>query len=337
MKKTSKVIFAVLFLLTSSTAWAQSPRDQLSEMVGRLQKTENDNALRESIIKLATKIMPPPAIPEEARRAFVEGVTIVKSAKDSTSLRIAIEGFKGALKTAPWWSDAYYNLASTQELAGQFDEAEGSFKLFILASPDVNEAREALDRIYAIGAKRKIAVGETAAKKVKANLPVALVEKLQSEFGNRRFKSDELCWLTHGTDQRRCTESEAAEGRTWGFGLDGKPSREGTYTWMPMVDPTTNSIDLTKANISVSFRFVIGTTNRVILKFNSSNRDRFCGTFKGADGTDIEWYDCNTGSPIELRFGKTKYNEPMIEQISNCDASRLCARRRWVLEVWVME
>ncbi len=73
-------------------------------MVEQLQKTPNDNALREKIIKLGAEIKPAPAIPEEARRSFVEGVTIVKSAKEPSSQKLAIESFNEALKIAPWWA-----------------------------------------------------------------------------------------------------------------------------------------------------------------------------------------------------------------------------------------
>lgn len=46
------LIFGLLLL--TSTAYAQSPRDQLQQMVEQLQQSPNDNGLREKIIKLAT-------------------------------------------------------------------------------------------------------------------------------------------------------------------------------------------------------------------------------------------------------------------------------------------
>src|SRR5688572_14745946 len=122
MKCTSKlIIFAIAFLTLSASAHAQTPREQLQQMVEQLQKTPNDNALRERIIKLGAEIKPAPAIPEEARRSYVEGLTIVRLAKDSASQKLAIASFNEALKIAPWWGDAYHDLAVIQELIGQFD------------------------------------------------------------------------------------------------------------------------------------------------------------------------------------------------------------------------
>jgi hypothetical protein len=61
------------------------------------------------------------------------------------------------LKIAPWWGDAYYNLAVSQELAGQFDPAQESLRLYILTNPGEREAREAQDRIYSLNAKKRLA------------------------------------------------------------------------------------------------------------------------------------------------------------------------------------
>jgi len=65
MKLTMKLL--VLFfgvLILSSTANAESSREQLKQMVEQLQQSPTDNALRERIIKLAQGLKPAPAIPE---------------------------------------------------------------------------------------------------------------------------------------------------------------------------------------------------------------------------------------------------------------------------------
>jgi len=76
VKSTSKLIIFVLTLVAlAASAYAQSPREQLQQMVEQLQKSPNDNALRERIIKLGAQIKPAPAIPEEARKHFVDPFT----------------------------------------------------------------------------------------------------------------------------------------------------------------------------------------------------------------------------------------------------------------------
>jgi hypothetical protein len=65
MKATGKLIVAItVFLGLAVSAHAQSPREQLQQMVEQLQKTPGDHALREKIIKLAPTLKPPPALPD---------------------------------------------------------------------------------------------------------------------------------------------------------------------------------------------------------------------------------------------------------------------------------
>ena len=150
-------IVAVVWLGTVTTLHAESPREQLNALVTQLQANPGDNALREQIIKLVQGIDPPPAIPEDARQHFVEGKTITKSAQSPEQQGLAVQSFEEALKTAPWWGDAYFNLAVAQELAGQLDAAQESLKLYIQTNPGEEEARDAQDRIYALNAKKKLA------------------------------------------------------------------------------------------------------------------------------------------------------------------------------------
>jgi hypothetical protein len=144
-------------LVVPLAAQAQSAREQLNPLVQQLQSKPDDNALREQIIKLAKQISPPPAISENARKSFVEGSAIAKSATDASGQTLAVASFKDALNVAPWWGDAYYNLAVAQELAGQLDNAEASLKLYILTGPSAKDARDAQDHIYALEGKKRLA------------------------------------------------------------------------------------------------------------------------------------------------------------------------------------
>lgn len=157
MKSTRKlIIFIFTLLVLAASAHAQSPREQLKQMVQQLQKTPGDNALREKIIKLGVKIRP--AIPEEANRAFVKGNVFQKEAKDASGYALAITAYRDALHSAPWWGDVYFNLAIAQESAGKFDEAIVSIRNYLASvQAGSTEAREAQNKIYALEAKGEIA------------------------------------------------------------------------------------------------------------------------------------------------------------------------------------
>ena len=119
-------------------------------------KDKPGDSTRRLIIKLASGLKPAPAIPEEARKHFVEGTAIVKAAKNPAQQALAAQSFTEALKAAPWWGDAYYNLGVAQELAEKYDEAEQAFNFYLLSNPTATEKRDVQDRIYALSAKRKL-------------------------------------------------------------------------------------------------------------------------------------------------------------------------------------
>lgn len=150
MKSTRKLILFVfiLFALTAS-AYAQSPNEQLKQMVEQLQKDPWNSTLREKIIMIAK---PAPEIPEEARRSFIIGEALFKQAKTLRPAYEAASAFQTAATLAPWWSDAYWNLAVAQQFAGQYVSAKESLRLYLLTNPGAADRRAAQDRIYAIEA-----------------------------------------------------------------------------------------------------------------------------------------------------------------------------------------
>ena len=133
-----------------------NPRELLAQYTEQLKEDLLDDSARRLILKLASELKPAPAISEEARKHFVEGTAIVKAAKNPAQQALAAQSFTEALKVAPWWGDAYYNLGVAQELAEQYDAAENSFAFYLLSNPIEQERRDVQDRIYALSAKRKL-------------------------------------------------------------------------------------------------------------------------------------------------------------------------------------
>jgi len=157
------VLFAALGL-DVTTAGAQTPQELLGYYLSSLRKDPSDSALREKIIKLTQTMKPAPTISEEARKYFVKAATIQKEAKEANSYELAVTAYNQALLIAPWWPEAYYNLSLALETLGRFDEAVGALKLYLLANPGADEAREAQDRVYALEARKEMAQAEEAAR-----------------------------------------------------------------------------------------------------------------------------------------------------------------------------
>ena len=134
----------------------RNQRELLGHLTAQLKDSPDDKVTRRYVLKLASELKPAPTIPEEARKHFVEGTAIVKAAKNPAQQALAAQSFGEALKVAPWWGDAYYNLGVAQELAEKYNEAEQAFNFYLLTNPSAAEKREVQDRIYGLSAKRKL-------------------------------------------------------------------------------------------------------------------------------------------------------------------------------------
>ena len=169
--KTSFILVFIVFILAAGAVFAETPREQLKQMVQQLQKNPNDNALREKIIKLAQELKPAPAVPDEAERRMVRGTAAFKGSKSVADYRDAAKEFEQAALAAPWYGDAYVNLGVAQDKAENYEAALRSLKLALLALPNDKEI--------------KVLIYEVEYRNDKVNSAVAAVEqekKTKKEF-----------------------------------------------------------------------------------------------------------------------------------------------------------
>ncbi|OGT00964.1 MAG: hypothetical protein A3K04_09095 [Gallionellales bacterium RBG_16_56_9] len=142
MKLTMKLL-ALIFgmLMLANVANAESPREQLKQMIEQLQKSPTDNALREKIIRLAQTLKPAPAVPEEAERHMAYGTAAFTGAKSVADYKEAAKEFEQATLAAPWYGDAYFNLGVAQDKAENYAAALRNLNLARLASPDSKDIK----------------------------------------------------------------------------------------------------------------------------------------------------------------------------------------------------
>lgn len=144
----------VVLLAVPVGALAQTPREQFAQMLDVLQKTPKDDALRESIVKLARDLKPAPAVPEAARRNLVRGNTALDDATGVDDYARATTYYQDALALAPWWGTAYLSLARAEELQFDYDAAQRHLKLYMLSGASPDDARKAQDYMYALEEKQ---------------------------------------------------------------------------------------------------------------------------------------------------------------------------------------
>lgn len=126
-----------------------TPQEVLNRHIAELSKSGwwNDG-VRMKIIEAAAKVSPPPAVPDEARRSMAQGQAAVQFAKTPADFAEAEKMFEKATTLAPWWPDAYFNLAVVREKAGKAEEAINCLNLYLAASPNAQDADTVKTKIY---------------------------------------------------------------------------------------------------------------------------------------------------------------------------------------------
>jgi hypothetical protein len=154
MRKSFQLMLAQLFAVCVCVA-AATPREQFAQMLDLLQKTPQDEALREGIVRLAPQLKPAPAIPEEARRALVRGDTAQAEATTTDDYARAAKHYEDAAALAPWWGAAYLSLAKVRELQLDYLSAQRNLKIYMLSTVAPEDARKAQDYLYALEDKQE--------------------------------------------------------------------------------------------------------------------------------------------------------------------------------------
>ncbi|MGE5698968.1 MAG: tetratricopeptide repeat protein, partial [Deltaproteobacteria bacterium] len=206
-----------------------SPEDTLRQYIADLQKNPNDDALREKIIRHARTMSPAPKIPAEVDELVGQAKYVFKHAKQQRDYLDAIEAYKKVTNLAPWAGDYYYNLGVAQEQAGQAQEAIRSFNLYLMASPDAKDAREARERIgglkYASEKTRKerqAAEAQARAEKEQRDAPKVFLNQLKSLYEGKTFRDNQcshtathkVCFDEVGAWPCGCNEAEM-RGSNW--------------------------------------------------------------------------------------------------------------------------
>lgn len=147
--KSALIIAACSFLLLvpGTSASAQSPNDELTQLVGQLQKTPTDGILRERILRLAAATKPAPTVPPDAERYEGRAQYAFKNAKTESEMLEAAREYIKAVDAAPWVAGYYVDLCTILERANRPAEAIRACKFYLIAAPDASDASEVRKRV----------------------------------------------------------------------------------------------------------------------------------------------------------------------------------------------
>jgi tetratricopeptide (TPR) repeat protein len=130
-------------------AFSELPSDDSADADHSIHDTRE--SLRELIIRESQKVLPPPLVPEEANRHYSYALAAIedfKSTPDPAKLSDAADQLGLALRLAPWWPEAYFNLGVVLENAERYTDAARALNLYLEAAPNAPDATAVRQKIY---------------------------------------------------------------------------------------------------------------------------------------------------------------------------------------------
>ena len=113
---------------------------------GAVAPSDSDALLRERVIRAHARLARPPAVPKDAWDEMGRGLASLGD--DEADL--ALDAFAQALFDAPWWGEAYRQIARAQEMVGRRADAAASLELYLVANPQEPNWEDVRTRIRAL-------------------------------------------------------------------------------------------------------------------------------------------------------------------------------------------
>jgi hypothetical protein len=245
---TRVLAFLVIALLMVNTSLAQSPREQMQQMVEQLQKSSNDNVLRERIIKLAPTLKPPPALPDAAVSFEGRAQFAFRSAKSEDDFLAAAREYEKAVAVAPWVLGYYSDLCTIYEKAGKLEDAKRHCGFYLIGLTDPAQVTDV---------KRHIAGLEFGIEKANSPQTAKVTNPAGPDFSGcwqgGDFAGTQYCelsferngdsWLVRNSNKKPLT-TVRAQGRQLSF-VDDDPLGSGWLTshWELVLSEDGKTID----------------------------------------------------------------------------------------------
>ncbi len=93
-------------------------------------------------------------VPEEARRYMIRGTAAIEMAKTPADYALALQEFEQAVKLAPDYADAWFNLGNVQSKLGDYTSAIKSFQRYLELAPKAPDAAKVREDIYKLEYRR---------------------------------------------------------------------------------------------------------------------------------------------------------------------------------------
>jgi HEAT repeat protein len=267
----------------------------LKGYAAELKEHPNDRALREKIIALAVSMNPKPRAPEEVDELEGQAVAAFKGAQSPADFGDAVNAYKKALLLAPWAAKDYFNLGVAQEKAGSPEDAIESFRYYLLAAPDAEDAKEVRARIGGLKYQAQKASASGGSERPAQGNAQAAAELLSAFKKNApgRYYHWSVCRGLSGGGSLFAAVSRA-DGCTYAEYLGSN--------WF--VNPGAGEFRY-PADGTIEFWHLSGDSAHILMK----------GTPKGSRLEDIEWLRCD-GQTMECNAPEWVYITPNFDHLT---------------------
>ncbi len=209
--------------------------------------SDQDQRVRQAVIKVVQAMPTPPAVPESALRSKVEGETMLKRG-GAESYEAASKEMEQAVLAAPWWAEGYSILGTIREKQGKFAEALQNLQLYVLAAPPSSGTRSAQAKIYEIEALKEQQEEEQITQATWRSVPDNVEYRIALEGGKFRAEAK--------TQEKRKNYSIQAEKK--GRALEGLINISSYVDSTCDIPGETNPVSgtISEDGRSIEFRFV---------------------------------------------------------------------------------
>ena len=223
-------VFPLLLALVVPSLRAQETTtvrsgDQLQQLTAQFRQSPGDQALREKIIALALTMNPRPATPDDAIMAEGAAEYAFKNAKASSDFSDAAKQYEKALLLAPWLAADYFNSGVAHEKAGENKEAIQSFSIYLLASPNADDALAVKKRIGGLQYAEQKQSSVQAAQKAEAKAQAEEAARKEAEIRIGAHHGGGIIFYVNGSGQH---------------GLIAATDDQGTGSWYDAVQMCKN-------------------------------------------------------------------------------------------------
>jgi ankyrin repeat protein len=132
-----EMVFTINIALAKRTG---NSSELFKQLLVKFKVHGDDEALRTSIIDLARKLQPAPAIPQEAEEAAGRAQTIFKNAKSKDDSLSAAKEYRKAIDAAPWVANYYDNLCTVLGKTPYAQQALHACEPYMEAYPSVKDS-----------------------------------------------------------------------------------------------------------------------------------------------------------------------------------------------------